>query len=127
MKKKITVHGLGYVLKNINCDDSLLIIDDVYDSGLSIAAVLDTLRGKARKNMPEDIRIATIYYKPKNNKTNREPDYYIHETNFWLIFPHEIAGLTREEILKNKSGLKKIMGVDLNENNKGIYKKNPQD
>jgi hypothetical protein len=30
------------------------------------------------------------------------PDYYVHETDQWLVFPHEIQGLTREEILMNK-------------------------
>jgi hypothetical protein len=48
--------------------------------------------------MPEDIRVATVYYKPTRNQTKRIPNYYIHITDQWIIFPHEIEGLTFEEI-----------------------------
>jgi uncharacterized protein len=30
------------------------------------------------------------------------PDYYVLDTDKWLVFPHELIGLTREEILENK-------------------------
>jgi hypothetical protein len=32
-----------------------------------------------------------------------KPDFYVRETDHWLVFPHEICGLTREEILTHKS------------------------
>jgi len=105
----IRVHGLGYIVKNVNAENSLLIVDDVYDSGLSIQAVLDHLRRESRRNTPEDLRIATAYYKPANNKTGRAPDYYVHETDRWLVFPHELDGLSREEILAHKPGLSRVI------------------
>jgi hypoxanthine phosphoribosyltransferase len=108
-KKTIRVHGLDYIIGIINSEDALLIVDDVHDSGLSVEAVLNTLYERARKNTPHDIRIATVYYKPSNNQTKRVPDYYIHETDKWLIFPHELKGLSREEILKNKTTVSKII------------------
>ena len=104
----VRVHGLSYLIKNINAEDALLIVDDVYDSGLSIEAVIDNLKLKARKNTPH-IRVATVYYKPGNNKTDRTPDYYVHETDRWLVFPHELDGLTIEEIYQHKPGLKDIL------------------
>jgi hypothetical protein len=52
--------------------------------------------------MPRDIRIATVWYKPRRNVTDLKPDYYIHETDHWLIFPHEIDGLSPEEIRRHK-------------------------
>jgi hypothetical protein len=52
--------------------------------------------------MPEQVRIATVYYKPARNKSALRPDYFIRETDQWLVFPHELQGLTREEILANK-------------------------
>ena len=113
-RKKVRVHGLGYVVKNINCDDSLLIVDDVFDSGLSVRAVIETLQRKARRNTPADIRIATPWFKPGNNHTDIIPDYYVHETEQWLVFPHELEGLSREEMLQNKAGLRTLfeeMGV----------------
>ncbi len=115
--KQIRVHSLGYVIKNINSDDSLLIVDDVYDSGLSVEAVLDTLKERTRRNTPHDIRIAVVYYKPANNETGRVPDYYLYETDKWLVFPHELKGLTREEIFANKPGVRELIeGVETNGN-----------
>ncbi|MEW7976201.1 MAG: hypothetical protein AB2814_01720 [Candidatus Sedimenticola endophacoides] len=35
-------------------------------------------------------------------------DYYVHQTDRWLIFPHELEGLTRDEMLDNKSGLREL-------------------
>lgn len=107
-ESNVRVHGLSYLIKNINSEDALLIVDDVYDTGLSIEAVIDNLKLKARKNTP-DIRVATIYFKPGNNKTDRDPDYYIHKTDRWLVFPHELDGLTTEEIYQYKPGLKDIL------------------
>lgn len=105
----IRVHGLKYLIRNMNAQDALLIVDDVYDTGLSIKAIIEELELKGRRNTPHDIRVATAYYKPNNNRTNRVPDYYIHETDKWLIFPHELDGLTREEILEKKLGFKKLL------------------
>lgn len=101
----IRVHGLQYIIDNINADDGLLIVDDVFDTGLSVDALIEHLQRKTRRNTPHEIRVATTYYKPDNNRTKRVPDYYVHETDKWLVFPHELHGLTVEEILKNKQGV----------------------
>ena len=100
----VKVHGLSYVVKNVNADDSLLIIDDVHDTGLSIKQIIEDIKNECRLNTPE-IRIATPYYKPSNNKTDRVPDYYLHETDDWLVFPHELSGLSAQEILDRKPGI----------------------
>ena len=104
--KEVRVHGLEYVVQHANWEDGLLIVDDVFDSGSSIKAVIETLQKKMRRNLPDDIRIATPWFKPKKNVTSIIPDYFIHETDQWLIFPHELDGLTREEIFVNKPGIK---------------------
>ncbi len=100
----VQVHGLGYIVSKINAEDSLLIIDDVYDTGLSVQQVVADIRKECRKNTPE-MRIATPYFKPSKNKTDRVPDYYIHETDAWLVFPHELSGLSAAEILERKPGI----------------------
>jgi hypoxanthine phosphoribosyltransferase len=105
----IRIHGLQYVVDNVHADEGLLIVDDVYDSGLSIKAVIESLRDRARRNTPRDIRIAAAYFKPGNNRTDRVPDYFIHETDKWLVFPHELNGLSREELLENKPGIESIV------------------
>ena len=102
---RIRVHGMQYIIDNVNADQPLLIVDDVFDTGLSIDAVISHLRLEARRNAPLDTRVATVYYKPGNNRTGREPDYFVHQTERWLVFPHELRGLTREEILRNKLGI----------------------
>ena len=106
--KKVRVHGLEYLIRNAEWEDGLLIVDDVFDSGNSIKAIIETLQKKMRRNMPKDVRIATPWFKPKNNITGIVPHYYIHETDQWLVFPHELDGLTRQEIFANKPGLKAL-------------------
>lgn len=101
----IRIHGLQYVIDNVEADEGLLIVDDVYDTGLSIKAVIESLEERARKNTPRDIRIATAYFKPGNNRTDRAPEFFIHETDKWLVFPHELNGLSREEIITMKPGV----------------------
>ena len=44
--KKVRVHGLEYVVQNANWEDGLLIVDDVFDSGSSIKAVIEALKKK---------------------------------------------------------------------------------
>ncbi len=103
--KEVHVHGLDYIINNAKAGSSLLIVDDVFDTGLSIKAVLDALKEKGQDFTPEDIRIATPWYKPANNQTDFVPHYYLHETDHWLVFPHELDGLTRQELVDNKPGI----------------------
>jgi hypothetical protein len=102
--KQVRVHGLQYLIDNINAEDALLIVDDVFDSGRSVAAILAELKEKCRRNLPETIRIATPWYKPEKNKTEIEPDYFVHKTEEWLVFPHELSGLSVDEIKTHKPG-----------------------
>ena len=76
----------------------------MYDTGLSNNKVVNDLKKACKKNSPE-IRIATPSFKPNKNKTDRKPNYYIHETDKWLVFPHELDGLTVEELKANKPEL----------------------
>lgn len=108
-KNDVRVHGLSYLTRQMNYDDSLLIVDDVFDTGLSVKAIIDYLRKRSRRNMPEDVRVATAYFKPARNRTDFKPDYTAHETDEWLVFPHELEGLTIEEIRKNKPHLVSII------------------
>lgn len=105
----VRVHGLSYLIQKINEEDSLLIVDDVFDTGLSLKSILDKLRTRARRNLPHDVRVATAYYKPERNMTGFEPDFYTHKTDDWLVFPHEMEGLTLTEIRENKPHLLKVM------------------
>jgi len=106
-QKQVHVHGLTYLIKRLESEHNLLIVDDVHDSGLSIEQTILDLKRECKKNTPE-IRVATPYYKPKNNKTDRVPDYYLHSNDDWLVFPHEIDGLSTDEIRENRPELMEI-------------------
>ena len=109
--KEIKVHGLHYLIENANADDSLLIVDDVFDSGRSVDALVKQIKQLMRLNTPKDMRIATPWYKPANNKTDIVPDYFVNQSNEWLVFPHELSGLSEEEIREGKSELSDIMDI----------------
>lgn len=109
--KSIRVHGLHYIIEEANAEHSLLIVDDVFDSGLSIEALLKDLSIKMRANMPRTVKIACPWFKPTNNKTRLLPDYSVHETDEWIVFPHELEGLTFEEITEGKSELQPILSL----------------
>ena len=99
---EVRVSSLGYLVDTLDPEDRLVVVDDVFDSGRSVEAFLRELSVRCRHNMPREVRIATVYWKPARNRSSLKPDYYVHETNDWLVFPHEICGLTVEEIRANK-------------------------
>ena len=66
---KVAVHGLNYIIKKIRHDDRVLIVDDVFDTGNTIVAVIEELTRRARGNTPEDIRVAVPWFKPTRNET----------------------------------------------------------
>ena len=101
---QVQVYGLNYIIKQVESEDSLLIVDDVHDTGISIQKIILDLQTACKKNTPE-IKVATPYFKPMKNKTDRKPDFYLHETEKWLVFPHELEGLSMDEIIKFKPEL----------------------
>lgn len=105
----VQVFNLNYLVRRISAEDRLLIVDDVYDTGRSVEAVIQTLREKTRRNLPSDIRVAVPYYKPSRNKTGKAPDYFLHETDQWLKFPHSLEGLTHDEVRKFRPELATIL------------------
>ncbi|MFK7993497.1 MAG: phosphoribosyltransferase [Granulosicoccus sp.] len=108
-ERNVQVFSMNYLVKKLCADDRLLIVDDVYDSGRSIEAIIETLGNKTRRNLPSDIRIAVPYYKPTRNQTERVPDYYLHETDAWLKFPHSLEGLSMDEVKHSRAELAKIL------------------
>lgn len=74
--------------------ERVLFIDDVFDTGRTAAAVLAQMRGRG-----VDVKIACVYWKPEKNQTPLKPDFFVQDIGCeWIVFPHEIEGLTREEI-----------------------------
>ncbi|PHS39271.1 MAG: hypoxanthine phosphoribosyltransferase [Robiginitomaculum sp.] len=101
-KTQTRVHNTRFLIDRVNAGDSMLIVDDVYSSGRSVEAVIKRLKRKLRRNMAGDVRIATPWYKPGHNRTGRVPDYVLHESEEWLVMPHELNGLSPAEIKEHR-------------------------
>ena len=104
----IRAHGLRYLHERVCEHHSMLIVDDAYSTGSSVNAVIDQLAKKSRRNLPHDIRIATVWYRP-TDRTIRPPDFYVHETRDWLILPYELSGMSIEELRENKTEIRPVI------------------
>lgn len=104
----IQVHGLQYLLENLQAEHSLLIVDDVYSTGSSVAAVIAQLSRKLRRNLPSEIRTAAVWFRPGKHARHRL-DYHIHTTADWLVLPYELNGLSQQEIRMQKPELNEIL------------------
>lgn len=80
------------LLNAIKPGQKVLVVDDVFDSGKTAEAVKERLAHA-------DLRIATVYWKPKANLVDFTPDYSVRALDEWIVFPHELDGLTKEELL----------------------------
>ena len=105
----IRVDGPGYFAEIVNRDDRLLIVDDICASGSSIAAVRAQLSATCKGEMPLDTRIACVWYRPAQSRIPRQPDYFLRQTDDWLVMPYEMTGLTRHEIDAHKRFLVPIV------------------
>lgn len=86
-------HG-DIVFGMIRKGDRVLVVDDVFDTGKTAAAVRERLEG-----IGAEMRFACVYWKPLKNVTSLRPDYFVRDVGTeWIVFPHEIAGLTPAEI-----------------------------
>ena len=103
----IRVHGKSYALETLRADDRLLIVDDVYRSGRHTRAVVDQLRLGLRRNMPREVRIATLWKHAQSDAS--QLDYFLHETDRWIVLPYELSGLTSEEIREHKPELSPLL------------------
>ncbi len=87
--------------------DKVLVIDDVFDTGKTAAAV--------RRKMEElgiEMRLACVYWKPQKNTTNLKPDYFVKDVGSeWIVFPHEIDGLTPAEIAEKDPALTSLLST----------------
>ena len=100
--REMRAHGLQYLFENLNADNSLLIVDDVYSTGRNVNAIVSRLRQHNKRNMPEEVRIAAPYFRTAEQDPADAPDYYLQKTTDWLVLPYELDGLSREEVEAHK-------------------------
>lgn len=78
-KEPIILEGVGKEVK----DKRVLIVDDISDTGESLRISVEYVKSKN----PSKIKVATLYVKPW---TKFWPDYYVRETDKWIIYPYEV-------------------------------------
>lgn len=97
-------HG-DIVFGMIRRGDKVLIVDDVFDTGKTAAAVKERL-----DKIGAEMRMACVYWKPKKNLTTITPDYFVQDVGLdWLVFPHEIEGLSDAECREKDPVLAKLL------------------
>lgn len=67
----------------------ILLVDDVSDSGKSLAAIKEYVKSKGAS----EVKVATLHYKPHSVF---RPDYYIGTTEAWIVYPWERHEVERE-------------------------------
>lgn len=105
--KHPVIENMGAVMDHLGTAKRVLVVDDIFDSGDTVAAVKEAL-----SPFVLDLRFATLYYKPARNHWPFGPDYWLRETDAWLVFPHELMGLTREEVMKKDPEAYRALGLD---------------
>ena len=111
--REVQIYGLNYLVKNLQAEDRVLIVDDVYDTGRTIISIIESMQDRLKLNMPEQVRVAVPFYKPARNQTDREPEYFLYESDEWLVYPHSVEGLSSEEIREHKPKIHKILAAHL--------------
>ena len=104
--KHPVVENLGVLLDHLRDAEHVLVVDDIFDSGDTVAAVKETL-----KPFVKDLRFATLYYKPARSRWPFKPEFYLKETDSWLVFPHELMGLTPEEVREKDPEVARLLGL----------------
>lgn len=101
-QSEVLFFGADAILDNIQPTQRVLIVDDVFDTGRTAAAV--------RQRLPQaDLKFAMVYWKPEASKVDFAPNYYIHKCNQWIVFPHELKGLTRDELMEKSPHLSALL------------------
>lgn len=85
--------------------DRVLFIDDVFDTGKTAAAVM-----KRMQTSGAEAKFACVYWKPGKNRTALRPDFITRDIgNDWIVFPHEIEGLSPDEVVEKDPALAELM------------------
>jgi len=106
IKKNLKIEGLSNITERLSPQSKLLVIDDIFDTGKTVEGLIKEIKEKSKT---ANIKVATVFFKPDKNQTNIKPDYFVEETDSWVVFPHEIEGLTLEEIEKKNIGIFNII------------------
>ncbi len=107
--EKIKVEGWTYDPAHLRVGDKILLIDDIFDSGVTVNYLAEII---LEKGIPRnDLKVAVHDYKHFYDKPEQlpiQPDYWcrkhnlsINDEDMWIHYmSHELVGLTEEELEK---------------------------
>ena len=105
---EVVFENANEIFRSVVRGSRVLIIDDVLDTGNTAKAVFERLAP-----FGAEVRLATVYWKPNQNQTKIKPDFYVRETDDWIVFPHELDGLTPEEVERKDPAISALLVPEL--------------
>lgn len=103
-QREVKVHGEQYLVDTLRDEHRVLLVDDILESGRSLAALLRVLREKIAGN-PE-FRIATVFTKSEKHEWgNPKADWSVRDVaeNQWVVYPHELEALPLSQLKRQMS------------------------
>jgi len=95
------VEGIDDFLYMLKKDMKVLVVDDISDTGATLKKICELIVSRTR-----NVKIATLYMKENGAL---EPDYFLKKVSGWVVFPHEIAGLSPDEIRKKDEFIYRLL------------------
>ena len=93
----VIVSPMNSFIDNIKLNERVIVIDDIFDQGRTLEAVVNQFKVHGVHN---ELNIGVLYFKDNDNEVKVRPDFYIKEIELhdWIVFPHELVGLTKSEV-----------------------------
>lgn len=103
--------SLDFLHTKLGKESSVLVIEDILASGRSADSVITGLRERMGDDAPEHIKLGSIWYKPIAKQSSMNPDFYLRTTEKWVVFPHELSGLTHTEMKLGKPDIATLVSA----------------
>ena len=88
--------------------EKVLFVDDVFDTGKTAAAISARMAG-----VGAEMKLACVYWKPGKNRTGAGPDFFAKDVgDDWIVFPHEIDGLSADEVRDKSAFLAELLRLE---------------
>jgi hypoxanthine phosphoribosyltransferase len=105
------IKGLEHVIDEVEATQSLLIIDDLFETGRTTFEVCEYIRRRARRNTPE-IRVAAVYFRRSAQRFLIGPHYWLHETDERPVFPHQLTAMDPAQLANSDAELAAVLRGD---------------
>jgi hypothetical protein len=106
---RVCIRNLPALVEAVGPGQSILVVDDVFDRGTTLCAIRTALSRELGGDGGKVV-LGALYWKPENNQTEIAPDFHHRSCpgDQWLVFPHELCGLTRQELAAKNFPVEKL-------------------